>query len=81
MLNLEELVFKVNTTELKTAVTAVDNLGKAVTRLNKPVQENEMANAKLAKAQAQANEAAAKAEIAQTKLGKAQTDVVNSTKD
>lgn len=72
MLNLEELVFKVNTQELEEAVTKVNALGTAVSNLNKPIEKNAIASAKLGKAQQQEAEAAAKAAEATAKATKAQ---------
>jgi len=39
-MDLQTLKFKVDTSELTSAVTALGNLGQAVTKVNKPVKEN-----------------------------------------
>ena len=61
MLNLEELVFKVNTKELVDAVGRVKELGTEVANLAKPIDKAVSASDKLAKAQQQEATTAAKA--------------------
>lgn len=80
MLNLEELVFKVNTTELTGAVTAVDNLGKAVVSLgNKSSSINVKVNqtTKAVKEQTQATDENAKVTAKSVTVLERQQEVLN----
>jgi len=49
-MDLQTLKFKVDTSELTSAVTALGNLGQAVTKVNKPVKENTATTEKATKA-------------------------------
>lgn len=73
MLNLEELVFKVNTKELVDAVGKVKELGTEVANLARPIDKAVAASDKLAKAQQQEATTAAKAAKATTDLAAAET--------
>jgi len=86
-LNLEELRFVVDTTELDAAAKKISALGDALNKVNKPVKESAINAEKLAQAQANTAEATAKAELAATKaalaaekLGKAQDTATDSSK-
>lgn len=86
-LNLEKLVFEVDTTQLEDAAKKIDALGTSLTKINKPAEKAAIASEKLAKAQADTATANAKAEIASAKaavatqkLNKAQEVGVEATK-
>lgn len=86
-LNLEELKFVVDTTELDAAAKKIGALGDALNKVNKPVKESAINAEKLAQAQAHTAEATAKAELAAAKaalaaekLGKAQDGASSSSK-
>jgi hypothetical protein len=86
-LNLEELRFVVDTTELDAAAKKIGALGDALNKVNKPVKESAINAEKLAQAQANTAEATAKAELAAAKaalaaekLGKAQDGASSSSK-
>lgn len=78
-MDLAELKFVVDTTQLKEAAKEVEALGVAVNKVNKPVAKAAMDTEKLAKAQAEVAEKSAKAALAQHKLEQAQTKVNDST--
>jgi lambda family phage tail tape measure protein len=73
-MDLQTLKFKVETSELVSAVTAIKNLTTEVSKLNKPVSDAAVASEKLAQSQAKTTTANAKAEMATIKLAKAQED-------
>lgn len=86
-LNLEELRFVVDTTDLDAAAKKIGALGDALNKINKPVKDSAInaeklaqAQAKTAEATAQAELAAAKAALAAEKLGKAQDSTSGSSK-
>jgi lambda family phage tail tape measure protein len=78
-MDLAELKFVVDTTQLKQAAKEVEALGVAVSKVNKPVTKAAMDTEKLAKAQAEVAEKTAKAALAQHKLEQAQTKSNDST--
>lgn len=78
-MDLAELKFVVDTTQLKEAAKEVEALGVAVNKVNKPVAKAAMDTEKLAKAQAEVAEKSAKAALAQLKLEQAQTKVNETT--
>lgn len=85
-MDLAELKFIVNTDQLVAAKTAIDALGVAVSKVNKPVTEAAKESEKLAQAQAKTAKATAEAELAVTKaalaaekLGQAQQKSSDST--
>lgn len=65
MIELDSLKFTVDTTDLKTAITAVGDLQAAVSKLNKPLAENAKISAKMA--QDNAKVAVAEEKVAQAK--------------
>ncbi len=79
-MELTSLKFVVDTSELVKAKSAVEALGTAVSKLNKPVTDNAKATAIAAKEQAKAEEAAAKAAVAVAKLEAAQNKATASSK-
>ena len=70
-MDLAELKFVVDTKQLVEAKTAIEALGTAVSKVNKPVTAAAKEAEKLAQAQAKTAEATAKAELAQTKAAAA----------
>jgi len=79
-LNLEELKFVVDTTELDAAAKKIGALGDALNKVNKPVKESAANAEKLAQAQAKIELATAKAALAAEKMNKAQNETVGSSK-
>lgn len=54
-MDLQTLKFKVDTSELSNAVTALNNLGQAVSKVNKPIKENTTTTEKATKATKESN--------------------------
>jgi hypothetical protein len=73
-LQLEQLVFSVETGALDDARIKIAKLGDAVNSLNKPMQNMAVASAKTAEAIARAELAAEKARVATAKLGQENTE-------
>lgn len=66
-LNLEKLVFEVDTSQLETAAKKLEALGTALNKVNKPASDAAIKTEKLAQAQAKTAESVAKAEAATSK--------------
>ena len=79
-LNLEKLVFEVDTSQLETAAKKLEALGTALTKVNKPVTDAALKAEKLAQAQAKTAEATAKEQLATVKLDAA-TEKLNRTRE
>ncbi len=78
-LNLEKLVFEVDTSQLEAATKEIEALGKSLSKVNKPVADAAIKSEKLAQAQAKTAESTAKAEAAQLKLEQAQKKSTEAT--
>jgi lambda family phage tail tape measure protein len=78
-MDLAELKFIVDTKQLEDAAKKVAELGTAVSKVNKPMQDLTKESAKSNKELSKAEEAAAKAALAQLKLQQAQEKSTDST--
>ena len=81
MLDLDSIVFKVDTAELDAAALKIDKLATNMSKLVKPVQQAEIDSSKLAEAKAKEAKAISQAAEAAAKAEKAQSGLVKATKE